>query len=43
MMQGKEEKKRKKMKRRNLELAAAAEWRAFSSVLTSKFDIAQEG
>ena len=46
-MQGNEEKKRKendiKMKSRNLEIAIAAEWRAFSSFLTSEFEGAKEG
>ena len=45
MMQGKEEKekkKKKKMKSRILEIAATAEWRAFSSFLTSEFKGAKE-
>ena len=47
MMQGKEEKKRKennkKMKSRNLEIAAVVEWRTFSSFLTFEFESAKEG
>ena len=44
MMQGKEEKKTiKKLKSRNLKIAAAAEWRAFLSFLTFEFEIAKEG
>ena len=47
MMQGNKEKKRKeeeekKMKSRILEIAAAAEWRAFSSFFTSEFKGAKE-
>ena len=41
MMQGKEEKKRKKMSK-NLEIGAATKCRAFLSFLTSKFEDAQE-
>ena len=44
MMQGKEEKKRrKKIEEQNLEIAVAADWRAFSSFLTSEFESVQEG
>ena len=43
MMQGNEEKKRrKKMKSRILEIAAAAEWMAFSSFLPSEFKGSKE-
>ena len=45
MMHGNEEKKKKKkkMNSRILEIAAAAEWMAFLSFLTSEFESAQEG
>ena len=42
-MQGNDEKKKKKMKSRILEIAVTADWRAFSSFLTSEFESAQEG
>ena len=40
---GKKEKKEKKIKSKILEIAAAAEWRAFLSFLPSEFKGAKEG